>query len=374
MRFQLAVSTPELVASSLHRLAPAGRTRTARTGFTHLHDIDPDISEREVDSVEQLSMRPEGVRLLVHRRRPVSIEHIGEIAHVDGVDVPRQQPLCGVFDDGIAGVVALPPTFVVEAFDLAAGMPTVGKLGLQLGDAFRQAAKSVELRPGMVHRCIALISDDGEGVVCADVDGRPVGRVLGVECMSEAILPLFPEVGWLYADGMGDANPVGGLVVGEFYPAVVTVPLWIAVNFERESFLMIKVIAVLQHVADAELERTPCFVPVERIEVVADEAVKFVAIVTGAPVTWRTRLLRDRWSGVAVVLLEEPEERPPGVAVLAGNLLAGGFPEDGRVVVVEVVELGLPDVAVVAEVLLAASPDAERPDGPPELRSGDVGM
>ena len=111
----------------------------------------------------------------------------------------------------------------------------------------------------------------------------------------------------------------------------------------------------------------------ERVEIVADEAVKFVAVVTGAPVTWRTRLFRDRRITIVVVCVEKSKEGPPGVAVLVGDLLASGFPEDGCVVVVEVVEIGLPDIAVVAEVLLAASPDAERLDGPPELRSGDGG-
>jgi len=172
---------------------------------------------------------------------------------------------------------------------------------------------------------------------------------------------------------MRDANPVGGLVVDEFHPAVVAVPLWVAADFERESFLMVEVVAIFQYVADPELECTLRFVPVEGVEVVADEAVKIVAVVAVAPVTWWAWLLRDRWFGVVVVLLEESEERPPRLRVLAGKLLAGCFPEDGCVVVVEVVEVGLPDIAIVTEVLLSASPDAERLDGPPELRSGDGG-
>ena len=265
------------------------------------------------------------------------------------------------------------PAFVVEAFDLTAGVPTVGKLGLQLGDAFRQAVESVELRAGAIHRGFTVVGDDGKGIVRADIDGRRMGRVLRVECVSEGTLPLFPYVGWLYADGVLDANPVGSLVVDEFYPAVVTVPLWVAVNFERDSFLMVEVVAVFQHVANAELQRAPILVPVERVEVVADEAVKLVAVVAGAPVAWWARLLGDGRIGVVVIVVEESEERPPGVAVLPGDLLAGCFPEDGCVVVVEVGEVRFPDVAIVAEVLLSASPDAERLDGPPELRSGDVG-
>jgi len=136
---------------------------------------------------------------------------------------------------------------------------------------------------------------------------------------------------------------------------------------------MVEVVAVFQHVADAELECALRFVPVEGVEVIADEAVKFVAVVAGAPVARRPWLFRDRWFGVVVIVVEESEERPPGVAVLPGDLLAGCFPEDGCVVVVEVGEVRFPDVAIVAEVLLSASPDAERLDGPPELRSGDVG-
>ena len=90
---------------------------------------------------------------------------------------------------------------------------------------------------------------------------------------------------------MLDANPVGGLVVNDFHPAVVAVPLWVAADFECESFLMGEVVAVFQYVADAEFECALCFVPVERVEVVADEAVKFVAIVAVAPVAGRPRLL-----------------------------------------------------------------------------------
>ena len=56
MRLQLAVAAPELVAPPTYRLALARRTRTARVGLAHLHDINPDIPEREVETVEELSM------------------------------------------------------------------------------------------------------------------------------------------------------------------------------------------------------------------------------------------------------------------------------------------------------------------------------
>ena len=177
-------------------------------------------------------------------------------------------------------MVALPTTFVIKAVNSTAAILIVGELRLSFGDAFGQALESVELRAGMVHRGFTVVGNDGEGVIRADVDGRRVGRVLRVECVSEAIPSLFPEVGWLYADRMGDANPVGGLVVDEFDPAVVTVPLWIAVDVERDSFLMGEVVAVLQHVADAELQRALRFVPVERVEIIADETVKDQAGVT----------------------------------------------------------------------------------------------
>ena len=131
----------------------------------------------------------------------MSVEDAGEIAYIDGIDVPRQQPLRGVLDGSVAGVVALPPAFVVEAFDSTATVPIVGKLGLQLGDAFGQASESIELRSGVIHRGFTVVGDDGEGVVRADIDGRRLSRVLGVECVSEAIPSLFPEVGWLYRTG-----------------------------------------------------------------------------------------------------------------------------------------------------------------------------
>ena len=89
-------------------------------------------------------------------------------------------------------MVALPPTFVIEAFDSTATVPIVGKLGLQLGDAFGQTSESIELRAGVIHRGFTVVGDDGEGVVRADIDGRRLSRVLGVECVSEAIPSLFP--------------------------------------------------------------------------------------------------------------------------------------------------------------------------------------
>ena len=42
----------------------------------------------------------------------------------------------------------------------------------------------------------------------------------------------------------------------------------------------------------------------------------------------------------------------PGFGVLAGELLAGRFAEDGRILVVEIGVFGVPHVAVVAEILL----------------------
>ena len=74
-----------------------------------------------------------------------------------------------------------------------------------------------------------------------------------------------------------------------------------------------------------------------------------------------------------MILREEFEVAAPGFAVFPGELLARRFPKDWGILIVQVGVFGVPYITALIEVLLAASPDAERLDGPPELRSGDVG-
>ncbi len=56
-----------------------------------------------------------------------------------------------------------------------------------------------------------------------------------------------------------------------------------------------------------------------------------------------------------MILLKQPEVAAPCLAVFAGELLTGCFPEYRGVLVVEIGVLGVPHVAVIAEVLLPAA-------------------
>jgi hypothetical protein len=81
-------------------------------------------------------------------------------------------------------------------------------------------------------------------------------------------------------------------------------PTGIPPNFEGEAFLIVEVVAVLEDVADAELQGTPILVPVEGVEIVADESVQLVAIVAIPPVSGWTGFLGD-CRVIGVILVEE---------------------------------------------------------------------
>lgn len=98
---------------------------------------------------------------------------------------------------------------------------------------------------------------------------------------------MYPHSGWLYSDWMLDTNHARCLVVDEFEPAVVAVPLEIATEFERDTLVVFEVVAVLQHVADAELKRPAVLIPVDGVKVVAHDPVQLVTVVTIAPVARR---------------------------------------------------------------------------------------
>lgn len=138
-----------------------------------------------------------------------------------------------------------------------------------------------------------------------------MGRVLGIEGVSEGIRPLFTHVVWLNADGMLDTNLVSSLVVHELQPTIVTVPLWVAAYFEGDALLVLEVIAVPEYITDAELQRTMVFVPAERVEVVTDEAVQFIAIVTVTPVArWTIVVIRNNCSFLEETVGQERYRSP----------------------------------------------------------------
>ena len=136
----------------------------------------------------------------------------------------------------------------------------------------------------MIHSCLTGFGDNSQDIVCTDVDGSGLRRVLGIECVSEAILSLFPDVVWLNADRMLDTKLVSLLFVDEFQAAVVTVSLREGPNFERDTLVMLEIVSLFEHVIDIEFECTPVFVPVERVEVVTDETVQFVAFFSVASI------------------------------------------------------------------------------------------
>lgn len=91
--------------------------------------------------------------------------------------------------------------------------------------------------------------------------------------MSEGIQSLFLQSVWLNANWMLDTKHVSRFVVDEFQPAIVTVPLWVPTNFECDALLVLEVVFVFEYVSNAEFERTRILVPIERVQVVSDEAV-----------------------------------------------------------------------------------------------------
>ena len=110
--------------------------------------------------------------------------------------------------------------------------------------------------------------------------------------MSEGSLSLLSEIVWLNADRVLDTKPVSVFIVDEFYSTVVATPLGITTDFECEPFVVLEVVAVFEYVTDAKFERTSVFVPVERVQIVTDEAVQLVAVVTSSPIPRWTRFLR----------------------------------------------------------------------------------
>jgi hypothetical protein len=81
-------------------------------------------------------------------------------------------------------------------------------------------------------------------------------------------------------------------------------PTGIPPNFEGEAFLIVEVVAVLEDVADAERQRTPLLVPVKGVEVVADETMQLISVITVPPVSGWTGFFGD-CRVIGVILVEE---------------------------------------------------------------------
>lgn len=75
------------------------------------------------------------------------------------------------------------------------------------------------------------------------------------------------------------------LVVDEFQSAVVATPLWVTTYFGCHALVVVEVVSVFEYGTEPEFECTVLFIPIERVEVVPDETVKVVAVVTSAPIS-----------------------------------------------------------------------------------------
>ncbi|ELY37652.1 hypothetical protein C496_19120 [Natronorubrum tibetense GA33] len=91
--------------------------------------------------------------------------------------------------------------------------------------------------------------------------------------MSEGIQSLFAYVIWPYANRMLDTKLGSRLVVDKFQPAIITLPVGIPADFERDTFLVLEVVLLFESFADTELQRTPILIPVELVQVIANETV-----------------------------------------------------------------------------------------------------
>jgi len=89
-----------------------------------------------------------------------------------------------------------------------------------------------------------------------------------------------------------DTKPVSVFIVDEFYLTVVATPLGITTDFECDPLVVLEAVAVFEYITDAKFERTSVFVPVEGVQVVPNEAVQLVAVVTSPLIPWWRRVLR----------------------------------------------------------------------------------
>ena len=92
---------------------------------------------------------------------------------------------------------------------------------------------------------------------------------------------------------MLDTKLISVFLVDEFQSAVITVPLWIAAYFECDALVVFEVVAILEYVTDAERKCADPLVSIQCVEVVADEAVRLVAIASISPVAWWRGFLRQ---------------------------------------------------------------------------------
>jgi hypothetical protein len=87
---------------------------------------------------------------------------------------------------------------------------------LECGDSLGTALESIKLRTSLGDRCLTTFGDNSQCIVCTDVDGHCLCRVLGIECVSEGILSLFSECVWSNANRMLDTKLGSVFLVDKF--------------------------------------------------------------------------------------------------------------------------------------------------------------
>jgi len=72
---------------------------------------------------------------------------------------------------------------------------------------------------------------------------------------------------------MLDTKLVSMLIVDQFDATIITTPLRIPTHFESETLVVLEVVPVFEDVTDTEFECTAFLVPIERVQIVPNEAV-----------------------------------------------------------------------------------------------------
>lgn len=130
---------------------------------------------------------------------------------------------------------------------------------------------------------------------------------------------------------MVDAYHVEVLVVAQFQLAILSCPSRGALDVKPKPLIVAVAVLLLECPTDGEFDGRAVVVPLELVEVVPDERTERVALGATAPVPRYGWFLRDGLALRVVELVEEFEERLPGVAVLAFELVERAAADDGDV-------------------------------------------
>ncbi len=86
---------------------------------------------------------------------------------------------------------------------------------------------------------------------------------------------------------MLDTKRLSVFIADELSSSVVATPLRITTHFQRDTLVVIEVVPIFEDITDTQFDCTAVLVPVDRVEVVPDEAVQVGAIITIPPIAGR---------------------------------------------------------------------------------------